>query len=187
LDLREAQNALWGQAGAWAYDTWHQHNAALFSGELEYAGIVWGLTPHGALLGHTSPSGRVTLHPSLVDPSGERPWGWPAKRFTDRLASDVLAHELIHARLFALGAPRDESGGHHNRPEWAAEIVRLSPLLLGVEIRAEPVRPRRIDGKVTRRARRGFLPRAKIAGWPYSVRSASYYERGRRLCWETTS
>jgi hypothetical protein len=168
----------------WAYDAWQQHNAALFSGELWYAGIVWGLTPHGTSLGHTEPSGRITLHPSLVDPSTARPWGRPARRFTDRLACDVLAHEMVHALLFARGVARDESGGHHNCPEWAAEIMRLSPLLLGVEIRAEPVRPRRIDGKVTRSARRGFLPRSKIAAWPHSVRPAAYYERGRRLSWE---
>jgi hypothetical protein len=65
---------LWGDAGTWAADTWTRLNATHFDGQLRYHGIVWGLTPHGGRLGHTSRTDRITLHPALLDPQGEDPW-----------------------------------------------------------------------------------------------------------------
>jgi hypothetical protein len=184
MDFRDAQRTLWGQAGAWSYDAWHDLNAAYFDDELTYHGVVWGLTPHGGKLGYCEPSERITLHSSLVDPRGTKPWGWESDRFTDRLARDVLLHEMIHAQLFARGnVQRDDRGGHHNTPEWCAEIERLTPLLLDIEVKAEPVRPRRIEGKVTRKTNPGHLTRADAAHWPHSVRprAASYYRGGEHL------
>jgi hypothetical protein len=79
-DFRAAQRTLWGEAGAWAYDTWHKLNAEHFAGELVYAGVVFGLTPHGHRLGQCYPDGRITLHSSLLDVAprrggGQRPRG----------------------------------------------------------------------------------------------------------------
>ena len=187
MDFRDAQQTLWGEAGAWAHDTWHELNASLFSGELTYAGIVWALLPHGGSLGHCESSGRITLHPSLVAPVGERPWGGPAAQYTDRFARDVLTHEMIHALLFDRGMSLDDRGGHHNTPGWCAEIMRLSPSVIGRSIKAEPVKQRRIDGKVQRKARAGYLTRDQAAHWPHSVRSdaADYYAAGDRLAFRT--
>jgi hypothetical protein len=183
VDFRHAQETLWGEAGAWSYDTWHELNGGLFGSELEYAGIVWGLTPHGGCLGYCERSGRITLHRSVVDPHTDSPWAWPAERCTDLYARDILAHEMIHALLNARGAERDDRGGHHNAPEWCAEIMRLSPLLLGITINSEPVKPRRLNGKVVRKARDGFIGRDEVAHWPHAVRpnAAGYYSSGRRL------
>ena len=183
MGFRDAQETLWGEAGAWAHDTWHDLNASLFAGELTYAGIVWALLPHGGSLGHCESSGRITLHPSLVAPAGARPWGGPAAQYTDRFAGDVLVHEMIHALLFDRGVPLDDRAGHHNTLEWCAEIMRLSPPVIGRSIKAEPVKPRRIDGKVQRKPRAGYLTRDQAAHWPHSMRpdADAYYPSGNRL------
>lgn len=163
---------LWGEAGTWAAETWTSHNAAYFGGQLHYHGAVFGLTPHGRRLGHTSrTSGRITLHPSLLDPQGN---AWALEpRLGVRFASDVLLHEMIHAHLFDGGDLGEES---HNSEGWCVEITRLTPLLGLDPIHAEPVRQHRVDGKVTRWAREGYLPRNRIADWPHSLRPARYYE-----------
>jgi hypothetical protein len=44
---RAALENLWGAAGAWAADTWTRLNDEHFDGQLQYHGIVFGLTPHG--------------------------------------------------------------------------------------------------------------------------------------------
>ncbi len=70
-DDRFALEHLWGDAGAWVADTWPRLNAHCFANEAPYHGVVWGLTPHGKSLGHTSHSGRITLHPALLNPKSD--------------------------------------------------------------------------------------------------------------------
>jgi hypothetical protein len=102
VDFRAAQEVLWGDAGVWAYDTWHAHNDQYFGGAIAYTGVVFGLTPHGGKLGHCyRTDGRITLHSSLLDPRSDTPWGKAAATWTDRYASDVLLHEMVHAFLGA--------------------------------------------------------------------------------------
>jgi hypothetical protein len=92
---------LWGQAGVWASNTWTRLNAEHFDGKLKYHGIVWGLTPHGHAYGHTSPAGRVTLHPALLNPRGD---AWQQREQLGTLfAADVLLHEMCHVDLFGAG------------------------------------------------------------------------------------
>jgi len=88
---------------------------------------------------------------------------------------DVLLHEMIHARLILDG--RDPG---HNSPGWSEWITKLSPTILGQEIQAEPIVPRRIDGKVQRVVRDGFLPRKDMARWPQSLRPADW-DRGQPI------
>ena len=90
---------------------------------------------------------------------------------------------MVHALLNARGVGHDDRGGQHNLPEWCAEIERLSPLLFGVAIKAQPVKPRRVDGKVCRKQQPGYLSRSQAARWPHSVRpnAERYYESGRPL------
>jgi hypothetical protein len=59
----------------------------------------------------------------------------------------------------------------------------LSPLLLGIQINAAPVKPRRINGKVTRREESGCLSQGDLARWPHSVRPSAdaYYRAGAQL------
>jgi hypothetical protein len=168
---RAALENLWGDAGIWVADTWTEHNRAHFDGRLRYHGVVWGLTPHGHNLGHTwRDSRRITLHPALLDPHGD---AWSIRdQLGMRFTSDVLLHEMVHVLLNDRGV-----NSEHNSDEWCAEITRITPALDLPEIKAAPVKPRRVNGKVVRRPLDGHLPRDAIASWPHSIRPGVYYGR----------
>lgn len=174
---RAALENLWGDAGTWAADTWTRLNAAHFDGKLRYHGIVWGLTPHGGRLGHTYPSGRITLHPSLLDPQ-ESAWGI-RDQLGARYAEDTLLHEMVHVTLFARGIA--SKAPHHNTQEWCDEIMRITRQLGLAPIKAAPVKPRRVDGKVVREPLDGHLSRVEIATWPDRLRPAGYYTSEGRI------
>ena len=55
------------------------------------------------------------------------------------MISDTLVHEMTHAALIL----RDEDPDHNSEP-WCRLITELSPVVLGHEITARPVRPRRV-------------------------------------------
>ena len=63
----------------------------------------------------------------------------------------------------------------HNRPEWAAEVVRVAPLLGFQEARAERVKVRRAGGKLTRPPREGHLSQLEIATFPHALRPYGYF------------
>lgn len=160
-----------GGYGVWAYDTWAEHNAAMFAGDLAPGGITWGLTPHGHSLGYYEPwRNHITLHSSLVAPRGD---AWRMGRLLGpRFASDVLLHEMVHQAIAQRGITDKES---HNSEAWASEITRISALL-GLDCKAQVEKPRRIAGKVKRAPQEGYLSRGAMASWPHSVRPADYYE-----------
>src|ERR1700736_1587499 len=82
--------------GVWAYDEWADHNQRCFDGTLIPCPIQWGLTAHGRSLGAFDITFyRIILHTSLIVPSSGDPWGI-RKLLGQRLASDVLLHEMIH-------------------------------------------------------------------------------------------
>jgi hypothetical protein len=171
---RAALTNLWGDAGVWAADTWTRLNAGHFGGRLRYHGVVFGLTPHGGRLGHTSPAGRITLHPALLDPRGD---AWDREgELGAAYAADTLLHEMIHAGLFDRGGDAE-----HNGAPWCDEIMRITPGLGLDPVKAAPVKPRRVDRKVVRRELDGHLSRAEIAAWPHSLRPAGYYTREGRV------
>src|SRR5713101_6341057 len=100
---RAALDLLWGEAGTWAHDTFMALNATYFGNEVPYRGVVWGLTPHGHLLGHTHRGGRfpgrITLHPALLDPRSD---AWSKSGLLgEGYAGDVLLHEMMHALLIS--------------------------------------------------------------------------------------
>jgi hypothetical protein len=174
-DYRLAQTVMWGQAGEWAADTFARLNATYFGDEVPAAGIAWGLTPRGRL-GHTNyESGRITLHSSLLDPRSANPW-YQWGRLGEAFAEDVLLHEMIHCLLRARGVPSDEKTGRHNEQPWCDEIMRLAPLIGLGEVKAAPVKPRRIDGAVRRQALDGYLTQDELARFPHPLRPAGWYE-----------
>jgi SprT-like family len=170
-EYRRAAEILWGDAGAYAVDEYERLNAAYFAGELPPLPIVIGLTAYGRTVGlcrHTGPwSGglpRITLAPKTFAAGALE-------------VTEVLLHEMIHARLILAGL----DSGHNSRP-WCAEVERLSPLVLGASVKAAPVVPRRVDGKVVRRPLDGHLGRKQLAGWPQALRSpAELGARGRPI------
>lgn len=184
---RAALENLWRHAGTWAADTWTRLNTDHFDGQLRYHGIVWGLTPHGGRFGHTSNTGRITLHPALLSPKSADPWD--LKELTGGIevlgaahAADVLLHEMVHVALFAAGVEQHGEGqSHHNTTQWCEAIMRITPQLGLPLILAAPVKPRRVNGKVVREPLDGHLPRAVIARWPHTVRPAGYYTHAGRI------
>lgn len=157
-DYALAACVLWGDGGAYLLAEYARHNARYFGGRLPPLPVVIGITPYGKCNGMTRPIGR---------------WGYgevPRITIASKLfasgtvaVSDVLLHEMIHAKLILEGA--DPS--HNGRP-WCEEIERLSPLVLGEACKAAPVRPQRINGAVKRMPLPGHLSRAELAQWPGS-------------------
>jgi hypothetical protein len=170
---RDALTQLWNQAGAWAADTWTRLNRELWDSEIPYRGVVFGLTPHGGHLAHCSQTGRITLHPALLDPQGETIWHQPHSCFGVAYAEDVLTHEMIHALFRARGIPSSGAQGEHNTKHWCEEITRLSTLLGLGEIKAQRITPRRGLGRV---AKPGYLTQLELATWPHSLRPKGHYE-----------
>jgi hypothetical protein len=156
---RLAAEILWGKAGAWAVDEYGRLNDRYFGGALPSVPIVIGLTAYGACLGLTRGRGqwagqvpRITIH------SGHFARGTGA-------VSDTILHEMVHVRLMLAGLDPQ----HNGRP-WCAEVERLSPQVLGLQVKAKPVHPRRVGGVNRRLALEGHLARKELAGWPRSLR-----------------
>jgi len=178
---RAALENLWGTVGTWTADTWTHLNTTYFGGKAKYHGVTWGLTPHGKRLGHTwvddggaGVLGRITLHPALLDPRGN---AWEMGPVLGaRLAEHVLLHEMLHAYL----GDRGLDASHNSQP-WCDEIMRITPLLGLAAVQAEPVKPRRVDGKVVRLARDGFLSRDDLAHWPHTLMAPDYYNTEGRI------
>jgi hypothetical protein len=163
-----------GEAGTWAAETFARLNVSYLSGEVPCRGIAWGLTPHGGHLGHTQPSGRITLHPALLDPQSN---AWNIEPFLgEAFAEDVILHEMIHALFRARGIPSNEKTGEHNTQHWCDEIMRLAPLLGLGDLKAAPVKPRRIDGEVTRKELDGYMTQDQLARFPHPLRRAGWFE-----------
>ncbi len=59
--------------------------------------------------------------------------------------------------------------------------MRITPQLGLDPVKAAPVKPRRVDGKVVRKELDGHLPRAVMARWPHTLRPAGFYTREGRI------
>lgn len=151
----------WGPAGRFAYADYDRLNVAHFSGELPVLPIVIGLTAYGHCLGLTR-HGDGEQWPRITLASTYFAAGHHA-------VSDVLVHEMLHADLILRGL----DPAHNGKP-WCEAITRLSPSVLGLEVKAAPVNPRRINGAVARVPLDGYLPRAVLARWPGSMRPPSW-------------
>ncbi len=164
-DYRSAAQLFWGDAAAYAYDTFARLNRELFAGELPALPIVLGITAYGHCLGVTrhGDSPRISLHVGLFNRKGHL------------AVDDVLTHEMVHAHLILRG-----EDPKHNHDPWCCMITQLSPHVLGRTIIARPVRPRRVKdstsnkSKVVRLADPGALTRGQLARWPYSLRPDDY-------------
>jgi hypothetical protein len=58
---------------------------------------------------------------------------------------------------------------------WVDEVNRIAHLL-GLDVHAQVVRQRRVDGKVQWVAEEGCLSRKELSTFPYSVRSKEFYQ-----------
>jgi hypothetical protein len=160
-----------GKAGAFLAEEFDRINSECFGGELPFLPLTIGLTIYGKRIGLTrcgwngeAEAPRITI----------ASWWFRAGANHVR---DTLLHEMIHARLRLDG----EDTAHNSEP-WCREITRLSPLVLGYEIKAQPVKHRRVpkaklvegEPKYTRAPLPGFVSRKTIAGWPHTLRPRGF-------------
>jgi len=141
--------------------------------------VIIGLTAFGRCIGLTRggwlEAPRITLAPELFNGNHRTPGG-------RRMVADTLVHEMVHAALMFRG--EDPS---HNAAPWCRMITELSHDVLGREVIAAPVLPRRVPNParetdlaapktiVVRQAEPGALTQAGLATWPQSQRSRDYY------------
>jgi hypothetical protein len=184
-DYRRAAALLWGSAGDFAAAEIERLNREHFGGEVPPLPVVIGLTAWGRCIGLTRggwlEAPRITLAPEVFNGNGRSPGG-------TLMVSDVALHELVHAVLMLRG----EDAGHNGQP-WSRMLNELSPAVLGCEVTAAPVLPRRVPNPdreanpaaartvVVRRPAEGALTQAQLAGWPGSLRPGGYYASGDRL------
>jgi hypothetical protein len=180
-DYRRAAALIWGTAGDFAAAEFGRLNRNHFAAALPPLPIAIGLAPYGRCFGLTrSPADwlacpRISLAVEVFTGSRRSPGG-------KRMVADVLVHEMAHALLLLRGEDPD-----HNRAGWCQLITEMSPAVIGHEINARPVLPRRIPNParetepsaaktiVVRRPRPGSMTRAELARWPQSARADDYY------------
>jgi hypothetical protein len=164
----------------WVYDEWDRLNTRYFNGQLDAGQISWGITAYGHCIGlHEGWRNHITLHKSLIEPDENWQGGI---RGRERIASDVLLHEMIHQHIHqttgANGA-KNKSETSHNNEVWVAEITRIGRLL-GYTIKADVIRLKRTkttDGsKVQRHICDGCLTQKDLGTFPHSVRPIDYYQ-----------
>jgi hypothetical protein len=167
-DYATAASLLWGEAGRYAVAAFARLNHELFNDELPPLPIVLGITAYGHCIGLTRGDGghvadvpRISLAVGLFNKQGVR------------AVDDTLTHEMVHALLIRRGQSPD-----HNKAPWCKMITELSPKVLGHDITARPVRPRRVPNperehdekapktKVERVVEPGALTRKQLAAWP---------------------
>lgn len=129
--LRAAAVELYGDLGAWTYDTYTTFNELFFDGNLSLKGVQWGITPYSNSLGFYNPRlDSITLHQSLLEASSNgtgNPWGL-GRKMGKSLSSDVLLHEMIHQWLYQQNYYKSNDDMHNSKP-WCDELNRISQLL----------------------------------------------------------
>lgn len=175
-DYRAGAVAHWGEAGAYAHDTYTRLRVAYFPELPAQIPIVIGLTAWGACRGQTrggwEHGPRITLHSTMTFGRGRRH------------VDDTLLHEQLHAWLHVTG--RDPS---HDSADWYAAVRRLSPAVLGHELDIRrggdrksvrvpnPAYEPGVDDRKTlvRKVRAaGSVAHGRVARWPAAFRPDDY-------------
>lgn len=175
VSYRDAAEALWGQAGAYAHDAYARLRAGLYPELPIQVPIVIGITAYGHCDGLTRTSWQHGPRISLFSSAFGR-----GHRYLD----DLLTHEMLHAWLaVTLRAVR------HDSADWYVAVRRLSPAVLGRAIDARRGAARRSvripnpDWRpgsaaprtlVRKQAVPGAVPHADVATWPQSFRPDGY-------------
>ncbi|MBN2304026.1 MAG: hypothetical protein JXQ72_06105 [Anaerolineae bacterium] len=168
--LRAAGVIMWGDYGAWAYDTWASYNATYFDGALEPPGILWGLAPNNRKLGNYDTEFQIiTLYSGLLDTEQTNLWGLDAWLARD-LARDVLLHAMIHQKAGTSGC----NYRSHNNEEWVNEVNRIAPLI-GLRANAQVIPQMRKGQSLIWVTKEGGMRRRELSGWPMLSRPEEHY------------
>ena len=173
-ELKAVGVEAYGGVGAWVYDEWQKLNATFFMGENIPGAIDWVSAPPNYSMGcYLFSENRIFLHKGLVRPRYPTNWPeWCLDNLNQRLASDVLLHEMIHQRIRQTGGWDGESS--HNNKRFVSEVNRIAALL-GLKVTAKVIQAQRIDGKRRLKVEGGCLSLGEIENFPYSKRPYGYY------------
>jgi hypothetical protein len=169
--FRLTARSAFGAKGAWAFDAFDVINARYFEKSLPLPWIQWGLTKHARSLGWCRTNGVevpvITLHPAIMAPTTDKPWGMPANWMGRAMAFDVLLHECVHLSVFVQhGDARYGTGEAHNNEGWISEVNRIAPMLGFEGIKAATKKPKRF-GTAVKRTTLGNIPYKYVTCFPY--------------------
>lgn len=90
--MRHLMRHYQGAAAEVAYLAFDRWNGQLFGGKLPVPLIVWGLVPHGKGVGWARDDEPpvMFLHPAILKPATEKPWGLPKWVPGPAFAADVV-------------------------------------------------------------------------------------------------
>ena len=173
-ELKAEGIQIFGEVGAWAYDTWNDLNATYFDAKNTLGPIYWIMTPRNKSLGcYFFSENIIYLYKGLVRPVYPTNMPkWCLDNLNKRLARDVLLHEMIHQKIRQTGGWAGESS--HNNERFVREVNRISKLL-DLKATAKVIQSKIIDGKHTRFVEPGYLTIEEISNFPYTNRSYDYY------------
>ena len=173
-DLQATGIEKYGELGGWAYENWQILNQTYFKGENIPGEIDWVSDAGNPGLGYYSPmENRILLYGGLVRPRYPTPMSkWCLDNLNQRMARDVLIHEMIHQRIHQTGGWEGESS--HNNQRFVSEVNRIAGLL-GLDVAAKVVQTQWTDGKMRRQVEPGCLTIGEIEHFPYSKRPPMYY------------
>jgi hypothetical protein len=190
---RTVEEFFFGEKATFARHAFDFINARFFHGQLPWALILWGLTPHGHCLGLTwsnlSKPPLITLHPSMLGGTEKlNPWGVSHHLLGKCYAYDTLLHECMHVSVNYLLGGSGDGESSHNCPAWIAELNRIAPMLGFHDVQAEMTKPGRVKGETkVKRLTTGNIPLKVVSRFPRSLREHyqdfSFYEK-RVLPWE---
>jgi hypothetical protein len=165
---------MFGDVGAWAYDEWNRLNETYFEGKNRPGAIHWVTSAKNQSLGwYSSSENIIYLFKGLVRPQYITPMAkWSLDHLNQRLASDVLLHEMIHQAIHQSGGWRGESS--HNNERFVKEVNRIAKLL-DLKVTARVIKTKMIDNKPTRAVEPGFLTLEELLHFPYATRPHEYY------------
>lgn len=175
ISYQDAAVVLWGEAGAYAHDSYARIRPALYPDLPAQIPIVIGITAYGHCDGLTRSTWKHGPRISLFSSAFARGRG-----FLD----DLLTHEMLHAWLATTGRQ-----DHHDSRDWYASVRRLSPAVLGREVDARRGAARRsvrvpnpayTEGSglartvVRKQQVKSAVQHGDVAKWPQSFRPDGY-------------
>jgi hypothetical protein len=177
VTYRDAAEAIWGEAGTFAHDSYDELRELLYPELPDQVPIAIGITAYGHCVGLTHANWEYGPRISLFS---------SAFRRGGRYVFDIVAHEMLHAWLWVSGV---DTG--HDSYSWYEAVGRLSPVLIGQDVNAK----RGADRKSVRVPNPGYVPgngkpktlvrkvrnpdaiqHADMAAWPHSFRPVGYYQ-----------
>jgi len=177
-ELKATGIQMFGEVGAWAYDEWNKLNQGFFEGKNRPGAIYWiSAARHERLGCYLFSENIIYLYKGLVRPRyPTNTYKWCLKNLNQRLARDVLLHEMIHQRIHQSGGWSGETS--HNNQRFVAEVNRIAKLL-EMDVTAKIINNAKSNRKPIPNDDTGCLSLVEISNFPYSSRPyAYYYDRG---------